>query len=335
MSKNLRGDWRVRGASSDDVGAIVALINAHARRHYGEDRIGEEEARTWFSAPGVQQDDTRSWWRLDGALAAYAQVYWPGFPSAWDVLHDVTVHPDHAGDDGLWADIFAWCEQYQWKAAKRPAGPAGSLCCGARVLETDADKRRQYESRGFRHVRDETLMRVELAEAMKRDVRMPDGVRIRELDLARDLRDYAFAHGEAFRDHWGHADSPPDERMRRTKAEFETWGGMYVPRLWFVALEDDTIVGSVGGFLNYGNVNGRCYMYHVFVRREWRNRRIASALLRAEFQGLQRLGGRTVELHIDSDNMTHGLDLYRGFGMQPVWHQRLYEKTVPAVPARS
>jgi ribosomal protein S18 acetylase RimI-like enzyme len=178
-------------------------------------------------------------------------------------------------------------------------------------------------------------MRVELAAALRRDARVPDGVRIRRLDLARDLQDYAFAYGEAFRDHWGHADHSPEEWTLRKKAEFEAWGDMYVPGLWFVALEGDTIVGSAGGFLNYGNVNGRCYMYHVFVRREWRDRRIASALLRTEFEELQRRGGRTVELHVDSDNMTHGLELYRGFGMQPIWHQRLYEKTVPAVPARS
>ncbi len=335
MSRSIRGNWRVRGASSDDIGAIVALINAHARHHYGEDRMGEDEARTWFSTPGVQQDDTRLWWRPDGVLAAYAQVYWPEFPSAWDVLHDVTVHPDDASDDKLWGDIFAWCEQYQWKAAKRLIGTAGSLCCGARVLENDADKRRQYESRRFRHVRDETLMRVELAEALRRDVGEPDGVRIRELDLARDLQSYALAYGEAFRDHWGHADVAPDERVRRKTAEFETWGDMYVPGLWFVALEGDTIVGSVGGFLNYGNVNGRCYMYHVFVRREWRNRKIATALLRTEFQELQRRGGHTVELHVDSANMTHGLELYRDFGMRSIWHQRLYEKMVPAGSTQS
>ncbi len=100
----------------------MALINAHARHHCGEDRMSEDEARTWFSTPGVPQDDTRSWWRPGGALAAYAQVYWPEFPSAWDVLHDATVHPDDAREDELWDDIFAWSEQYQWKAAKRLVG---------------------------------------------------------------------------------------------------------------------------------------------------------------------------------------------------------------------
>jgi len=102
-----------------------------------------------------------------------------------------------------------------------------------------------------------------------------------------------------------------------------------VPDLWFVALDGDTIVGSVGSFLDYGNVRGRCYLYHVFVRRAWRNRRIASTLLHTAFRALHERGGRTIELHVDSDNMTYGLELYRGLGMRPVWHQHLYEKMVP------
>jgi len=329
MSGSADLDWQVRQASSDDAEVIATLINAHARHHCGEDSIGLDEVRTWFKSPGARQDDTRSWWRRDGTMAAYAQVYRPGFPPAWDVLHDVTVHPDASGDDGLWDDIFSWCDGYQWKIREQTGAPGTGICCGARVHETDVNKRRQYESRGFQHVRNETLMRVGLTEAVPRDIKMPGGVKVRQFDLGKDLEGYALAYGEAFRDHWGHVDLPLDEWVRRKKAEFESWSEMYVPNLWFVALEDDVMVGSVGSFPNYGNVIGRCYLYHVFVRQAWRNRRIATMLLRTAFQTLQKRGGKTVELHVDSDNMTYGIELYRGLGMRPVLHQRLYEKTVP------
>jgi ribosomal protein S18 acetylase RimI-like enzyme len=329
MSRTTQPDWQVRRASSDDAEAIAALINAHARHHYGEDRIGLDEVRTWFSSPGVQQDDTQSWWRRDGTLEAYAQVYAPEFPPVWDVLHDVTVHPNAAGNNALWDDIFAWCDRCQWKVRQQLRAPDMGICCGARILENDTDKRRQYESRGFQHVRNETLMRVGLEEVVPGDPEWPDGIGVRELDLETDMEGYTLAHGEAFRDHWGHVDLPLDERVRRKKAEFRSWGEMYVPSLWFVALDGDTIVGSVGSFVNYGNTGGRCYLYHVFVRRAWRNRRIATALLRTAFHALRQRGGRAVELHVDSDNMTYGLELYRGLGMRPVWSQRLYEKTMP------
>lgn len=325
----------MRRASSDDAEAIAALINAHSRHHCGEDRIGVDEVLTWFKSPGVQQDDTQSWWGRGGALTAYAQVYKPEFPSMWDVLHDVTVLPDAAGDDGLWDDIFSWCDRYQWNVRQELRAPGTGICCGARIHEKDSDKRRQYESRGFRHVRNETLMRVGLSEAHMEGPEAPEGIEVRKLDLGTDLEGYALAYGESFRDHWGQVDLPPDEWIRRKKSEFKSWGEMYVPDLWFVALDGDTIVGSVGSFPDYGNVEGRCYLYHVFVRRAWRNRRIASTLLRTAFQALRERGGRTVELHVDSENMTYGLELYRGLGMRPVWHQHLYQRTVPASAPRT
>lgn len=265
----------------------------------------------------------------EGTLVAFAQVYSPEFPAAWDVLHDVTIHPAHAGDDCLWADVLDWCDRYQWTARKDGATPDKGMCSGTRIHENDLDKRKRYESRGFRHVRNETLMRVELSAVVSDSTDAPEGIKVRRLDMGVDLNGYALAYGEAFRDHWGYADVPADEWVARKKAEFEAWGDMYVPDLWFVAVDDDTIVGSVGCFPDYGNVIGRCYLYHVFVRRAWRNRRIASTLMKTAFRALKERGGRTVELHVDSENTTYGLELYRGMGMIPVWHQRLYQRTLP------
>ncbi len=247
----------------------------------------------------------------------------------WNALHDVTVLPSVAGDDGLWEDIFAWCDRHQWRVLEGHGALGQGICCGARIHEKDAEKRRQYGSRGFMHVRSETLMRVGLSEVPEGH-EGPDGITVRVMDRDTDMGGYSLAYGEAFRDHWGYVSLSPDEWLRRKKAEFGSWGEMYVPDLWFVALDGDTIVGSVGSFLDYGNVKGRCYLYHVFVRRAWRNRRIASTLLRTAFQALQAQGGRIVELHVDSENTTYGLDLYRGLGMRSVWHQHLYEKRVQA-----
>lgn len=336
MGMNRKTDSRgeVRSASSHDAGAIVELINAHARHYCGEGRIGLQEVLTWFKSPDAQQDDTRSWWK-DDALIAYAQVYMPEFPASWDVIHDVTVHPSETHDDDLWADILAWCDDYQWVARRQPDKIDVGLRSGARILEGDKEKRKKYESRGYGRVRSETLMRVGLSEVVAERANVPNDIRIRQLNLKTDLEGYALAYGEAFQDHWGHRDLPHDERIQRKKSEFEALGDMYVPDLWHVALDGDTIVGSVGSFLNYGNVTGRCYLYHVFVRDGWRNRRIATTLMRTAFGALKERGGRTVELHVDSENVTYGLELYRGLGMKPVWHQGLYERVVPTSERRS
>ncbi len=262
-------------------------------------------------------------------MAAFAQVYPPEFPAAWDVLHDATVHPDHADDEGLWKQVLDWCDGYQRSACKKGTPVDKALCSGTRIYENDLVKRGKYESRGFRHVRNETLMRMSLSDARVDGSEPPEGISIRKLDLDSDLAGYALAYGEAFRDHWGYAEVPDSEWAGRKKGEFESWGEMFVPDLWFVAVDGDTIVGSVGSFLDYCGVPGRCYLYHVFVRKGWRNRRIGTALMATAFRAVKERGGRTVELHVDSENITYGLELYRGMGMEPVWHQRLYERTMP------
>jgi len=63
------------------------------------------------------------------------------------------------------------------------------------------------------------------------------------------------------------------------------------------------------------------YIYHVFVRPAWRHRGIAAALLRHAFLALCDRGCRMAELHVDSENTTGALELYRSVGMRPVWHQ--------------
>ena len=35
------------------------------------------------------------------------------------------------------------------------------------------------------------------------------------------------------------------------------------------------------------------------------------------------------EFHVDSENLTWALQLYRGVGMKPLWHQHLFEKMLP------
>ena len=162
---------------------------------------------------------------------------------------------------------------------------------------------------------------------------LPEGIEARTLDLDRDLESYALAYGEAFRDHWGHVELPGEELVRRKRSEFRSWGEFYRPELWFVAVEGGEIVGGVGSFASHGGDPKRSYLYNVFVRRSWRNRGIATALLRKAFLTLYRAGWRSVELHVDSENLTWALDLYRGVGMRPLWHQHLYEKRLPPANA--
>jgi len=318
--------WQVRPASSDDVSAIVRLINGHWQALCGENRIDESEVRSWFFKAGVPQDDTQGWWDAAGELRAYAQVYKGDVPNHWDGYYDVTVDPALGGRATLWDEVFHWCDTRA--ATLRVSDSACGLCCGARAHEVDAAKLHELEQRGFGRVRIGTLMRVQLDERLAHAA-LADGIAIRVLDLRADLEAYAAAYAESFAKHWGYVDRPLEEWVRSFRGNFTSWEPFLVPETWFAAVDGNEIVGSVGSFPGVGGDPMGSYIYHVFVRPAWRHRGIAAALLRHTFLALRERGCRMAELHVDSENTTGALDLYRSVGMRPVWHQWDLERRAP------
>ncbi len=315
--------WQVRPASSDDVAAIVELINGHWQTLCGGKRIVESEVRSWFFKAGVPQDDTQGWWDSGGELRAYAQVYKGDFPNHWDAYYDITVDPAVGNDSALWEEVFGWCDRRAQEL--RVADSVRGLCCGARAHEADAAKLRELEQRGFGRVRIETLMRVRLDKRVAQPA-LADGIAICVLDQRADLEAYAAAYAESFAEHWGHVDGPLEERIRQLRGNFESWAEFLVPETWFAAVDGDEIVGSIGSFPGIGGDPTGSYVYHVFVRPAWRHRGIAAALLRHTFLALRERGCRIAELHVDSENTTGALELYRSVGMRPVWHQWALER---------
>ena len=318
-----------RPVTVDDVEAILDIVNTHSQAHYQDNRWGENEVGSWFGRDGSPpQDDMEIWLDVKGEPQAYAQLCGSEWPPTWDVWLDVTVHPASARDAGLWDNVLDWIEG-KTRALIPPRMPDVGPCCGARVLATDTSGLQAYERHGYERVRTETLMNIAFGASAMEAPEWPDGIEVRTLDLETDLEAYALAYDEAFRDHWGHSERTRERIIRKKRSEFLGWGDEFLPELWFLAMDGEEIVGGVGSFLNHGGDPTRSYLYNVFVRRAWRNRGIATSLLRHSFQAVHERGARSAELHVDSENLTWALQLYRGVGMKPLWHQHLYEKMLP------
>jgi len=334
MTSTKSEQYRHRSVTAGDVKAILSVVNTHSEKHYGEKRWGEDEVLSWFDADGrPARDDMEIWRNAKGEACAYAQLCDSEWPPTWDVWLDLTVHPQSSGDSGLWREVLNWAERKTCELIPARDANAGHRC-GVRILETDKPGLQALEQRGYVRVRTETLMHTELTGDSMVAPEWPDGIQVRILNLDRDLESYAGAYGEAFRDHWGHTELSREELIRKKEGEFSSWGAEFIPELWFLAVDGDEIVGGAGNFLNYGGSPRRSYMYNVFVRRAWRNRGIATALLRHSFQAVHHRGARSAELHVDSENLTWALELYRGVGMSPLWHQHLYERILPPTPSR-
>jgi ribosomal protein S18 acetylase RimI-like enzyme len=122
------------------------------------------------------------------------------------------------------------------------------------------------------------------------------------------------ADTEAFRDHWNAAE--------RTESDYESW--FATPELdtglWRVAWDGDEVAGSVMSFIfpDENETLGlrRGWLEHVSVRRPWRNRGVASALIAASLGALRDAGMSEAALGVDAENISGALRVYEAMGFR-------------------
>ena len=145
------------------------------------------------------------------------------------------------------------------------------------------------------------------------DAALPDGLEIRPVDPA-DHRRIWDADTEAFRDHWNTGE--------RTESDYESW--FATPELdtglWRVAWDGDEVAGSVMSFIwaseNEALGLSRGWLEHVSVRRPWRNRGLASALIADSLRALREAGLAEAALGVDAENLSGALRVYEALGFR-------------------
>jgi mycothiol synthase len=226
---------------------------------------------------------------------------------------------------GLGRALLHWTERRAEEVA-RVDGRDGERALAAWPDETQAGAVALYESEGYRIVRYGFLMIRDLAEPI-RDLPLPAGLEIRPVRPA-DHRAIWDADVEAFRDHWG--------RAERTEMDFERWFAS--PELdterWQVAWDGDEVAGSVMTFV-YPTENevlgfARGWLEHISVRRPWRRRGLASALIARSLHDLRERGLSEAALGVDAENTSGALRVYEAIGFRRVRTDVGYRKAFSA-----
>ena len=143
------------------------------------------------------------------------------------------------------------------------------------------------------------------------DAPLPDGLEIREV-REEDRRAIFDADGEAFRDHWGH--------RVQTDADFTKMFALpdLDTSLWSVAWDWDEVVGSVITFVwrSENEILGvkRGWLEHISVRRPWRRRGVARAIIADALRRLKAAGLDEAMLGVDAENPSGALKLYESLG---------------------
>lgn len=145
---------------------------------------------------------------------------------------------------------------------------------------------------------------------------MPEGLELRPVTPGH-YRPLWEAAVEAFRDHWGAGQ--PDER------DFQNWRDnpyTFQPHLWQVAWDkaSDQIAGQVRTFIltaeneKYGRKRG--YTEFISVRRPWRRRGLARAMISLSLQVQKAEGMTESALGVDSENISGATRIYEEFGFR-------------------
>jgi ribosomal protein S18 acetylase RimI-like enzyme len=147
------------------------------------------------------------------------------------------------------------------------------------------------------------------------DAPMPAGIELRP--VTRDqYRTIWLAAAEAFRDHWGQAEWEDADWDR-----FEADPDNADPVLWRIGWDGDEVAGVVITTVpveeneKYGR--RRVYVASVGVRRPWRRRGLARALLASSLTAAREAGFTSASLGVDTDSPTGATALYTSLGFAP------------------
>ena len=167
-----------------------------------------------------------------------------------------------------------------------------------------------YRSAGYAPARWFFHMNRDLAQPIA-DMPLPEGLEVRPITMD-DARRLFDADIEAFRDHWGGVDGSDEQ--------FNKWVGesTFDPALFVVAFDGDEIAGaSVNTIYPEANATlgvNRGWLDSVFVRRPWRRRGLARALVSRSLVMLREQGMAEGILGVDADNENGALAVYTDNG---------------------
>ena len=289
----------VRPIVESDADAVASIVVQDSEALTGRpSRLGPNDVRDWWSRADLAHD---SWLFLDD-----------GEPVAAGWLHPY-------GDKAAFAGVVAQRAKGRGygsaivERAETAAAGRGLARMHTWVPPEDAAAISLFRERGYDEVRRFYEMAIEFAAAPPEPV-VPEGF---VLDLFReeDARAFHDTLEDAFRDHWEWHGTPFDEwwELRRDNDQ----------SLWFVIRAGSEIAAAVR---NDAERNGGGYAGIIGVRRDWRGRGLAKALLLRTFGEFWRRGVTRVSLDVDADSPTGATRLYETVGMHVEGAMAVYER---------
>ena len=312
----LDSEFTLRPARWPDLDAVAKLIyDICAADGDAVLAVSPDELRVEWETPGF--DLARDAWVVtmsDGRVVGFEQFNARGGHAS--LQGDGYVHPDFM----LRGIGTALMRALETRARQEIPLAAPDLRVfirnGMSMSEADAIARQMHENEGYKPVRYQWRMQIDLTQAPPAPL-WPDGVELRPFLADQHGPSVHEAEQDAFQDHWG---SVP--------TSFEAWSHRklssedFDPTLWHIAWAG----GQIAGFSQCRWRQATGWVSTLGVRRAWRKQGLGLALLNHSFRDFYRRGMMSVGLGVDASNPTGATRLYKKAGMTVAGEYVLYEK---------
>ena len=309
-----------------DFPLMAQVFAANAEADGVEALMTVEDIANTFAHP-VNTDPYRDmiFAQIDDQVVGVAHAYWSVEDDSGQYLYQFfgCLMPNWRRQ-GIGRAMLLWIEnRLREIAIAHPADRCKSFeSC---VLQAELGKIKMLQKAGYRPVR----YFHEMLRPSMDDIPvfpLPDGLEIRPV-VAEHYRLIWEAENEALRDHWGH--------LRRTEEDYQAWlncKAVFQPHLWQVAWDvaSGQIAGQVRPFIiddeNEKFHRKRGYTEFISVRRPWRKRGLARALIAHSLHAQRALGMTESALGVDSENLSGAVRLYESCGFRLVKRNTIYRK---------
>jgi ribosomal protein S18 acetylase RimI-like enzyme len=270
----------LRQEDGEQVAALFADAFGGARK------LGAHEVASWLRDPDLRHEYLRVL-EEDGRIVGYCDI-----APRRDALFIDLAAP------GRWEELLDWAEEQVTVLGLKTA----SL-----FVPYQHELEHIAESRGYDKRRESLTMEI----AFDEPPRDGDFGNLQLRTYHDDDRDAVIAAlNEAFSEDPNFQEVTPErfDGLLTGRHDFD-------PTLWFLAWDDDELAGFALDYLQLGTDAGLGHINWLGVRKAWRRRGLAEALLRRSFSELYARGKSRTGLGVDAENVTGALQVYERVGM--------------------
>lgn len=296
--------YSVRPAAATDIEAVYALIAKQNTLDYGSaSKTIDDLKRAWHSL-NLEDDTCLAY--TNGKLAGYGELLDNDSPF---------IYLEERNNNDLAFQLLSILEK---KAAIRNKDRVNLF---TRVSKKNKTLLQLFASNGYQSNLSFLIMEL-IMQKIPPQPQWTDGISVRTFIKNQDEQATFRADEEAAEDKGYHDPLSYEGWVKRMGMDRESFDS----NLWFVACEDDEIVGVALNLYHKASETG--WVDHLGVRRAWRKRGIGKALLLHSFSEFYKRGICRIKLSVDSKSLTNAARLYESVGMSTVQQYHIYRKEI-------